>query len=167
MTTPTAGCRFGLWRLRGDCTTDHRNDVVCSSCNVAMLQCYVELSKSVRSCSNTSINNRVLKELTDQSSRISLVTMRSMTSMLQWFAIFAFITSNVISATTLATLQKEGDAIYDMTRAMPSLVLTESKWSRYLLIQQHEHIQRSDHIPSLLMQQPYSILFLISFDCTI
>ena len=41
---------------------------------------------------------------------------------MSWIVIFVLIAANGVSAATLASLQSEGDAIYDMSQAMPSLV---------------------------------------------
>ena len=49
------------------------------------------------------------------------------TSMISWFVVFVFIAANGVSAATLASLQSEGDAIYDMSQAMPALVTAAGK----------------------------------------
>ena len=53
--------------------------------------------------------------------------MRDIASMLLGLLLSVFIDSNRVIATTLATLQSEGDAIYDMSQAIPSLVTVDGE----------------------------------------
>ena len=55
---------------------------------------------------------------------LSLPAMTSMriTSMMLSSVILVLLAANGVSAATVASLQSEGDAIYDMSQAMPSLV---------------------------------------------
>ena len=55
---------------------------------------------------------------------LSLPAMPSMriTSMMLSSVILVLLAANGVSAATVASLQREGDAIYDMSQAMPSLV---------------------------------------------
>ena len=55
---------------------------------------------------------------------LSLPAMTSMriTSMMLSSVILVILAANGVSAATVASLQREGDAIYDMSQAMPSLV---------------------------------------------
>ena len=41
---------------------------------------------------------------------------------MSWRVVLVLLAANGVSAATVASLQKEGDAIYDMSQAMPSLV---------------------------------------------
>ena len=52
------------------------------------------------------------------------------TSMMSWFVIFVLLAANGVNAATVANLQQEGDAIYDMAQAMPSLVTKSGTNSR-------------------------------------
>ena len=52
---------------------------------------------------------------------LALATM-GITSMMSLFVIFALLAANSVSAATVLSLQIEGDAIYDMSQAIPSLV---------------------------------------------
>ena len=56
--------------------------------------------------------------------------MRNIASMLLGLLLSVFIDSNRVIAATLATLQSEGDAIYDLSQAMPSLVTLDGERSR-------------------------------------
>ena len=56
--------------------------------------------------------------------------MRSIASILLGLLLSVFIGSNRVIAATLATLQGEGDAIYDLSQAMPSLVTLDGERSR-------------------------------------
>ena len=56
--------------------------------------------------------------------------MKSIASMLLGLLLSIFIASNRVIAATLATLQSEGDAIYDLSQAMPSLVTLDGERSR-------------------------------------
>ena len=53
--------------------------------------------------------------------------MRDIASMLLGLLLSVFIDSNRVIATTLTTLQSEGDAIYDMSQAIPSLVTVDGE----------------------------------------
>ena len=53
--------------------------------------------------------------------------MRNIASMLLGLLLSVFIDSNRVIAATLATLQSEGDAIYDMSQAIPSLVTKDGE----------------------------------------
>ena len=53
--------------------------------------------------------------------------MKSIASMLLGLLLSVFIDSNRVIATTLTTLQSEGDAIYDMSQAIPSLVTVDGE----------------------------------------
>ena len=55
---------------------------------------------------------------------LSVPAMASMriTSMMLSSVILVLLAANGVSAATVASLQSEGDAIYDMSQAMPSLV---------------------------------------------
>ena len=63
---------------------------------------------------------------------LSLPAMTSMriTSMMLSSVILVLLAANGVSAATVASLQREGDAIYDMSQAMPSLVVTSGTISR-------------------------------------
>ena len=63
---------------------------------------------------------------------MSLPTLNTMviTSMMSWLACLVLLAANGVSAATVASLQREGDAIYDMSQAMPSLVTTSGTISR-------------------------------------
>ena len=50
--------------------------------------------------------------------------------MMSWLVCLAVLAANGVSAATVASLQREGDAIYDMSQAMPSLVVTSGTISR-------------------------------------
>ena len=42
--------------------------------------------------------------------------------MMSWLVCLVLLAANGVSGATVASLQREGDAIYDMSQAMPSLV---------------------------------------------
>ena len=56
--------------------------------------------------------------------------MKSIASMLLGLLLSVFIGSNRVIAATLATLQSEGSAIYDLSQALPSLVTRDGEMSR-------------------------------------
>ena len=56
--------------------------------------------------------------------------MKSIASILLGLLLSFFIASNRVIAATLAALQSEGDAIYDLSQAMPSLVTIDGERSR-------------------------------------
>ena len=66
---------------------------------------------------------------------LSLPAMTSMriTFMMLSSVILVLLAANGVSAATVASLQREGDAIYDMSQAVPSLVTRlGTRW--------HEHV---------------------------
>ena len=50
--------------------------------------------------------------------------------MMSWFLCLVLLAANGVSSATIASLQKEGDAIYDMIQAMPSLATVSGTKSR-------------------------------------